>query len=97
MNQAIGATRSAGRLVVTGIPSAVRVPLDFHTLRRKELAVLNVRRSNHESEAALELLRDHPGRFAPILTHDFRLEDVERAFRMLEGYAEGVGKVVVRV
>jgi L-iditol 2-dehydrogenase len=97
MNQALGAARNAGRVVITGIASEVRVPLDFHVMRRKELALFNVRRSNHESETALELLRDQPQRFAAILTHEAPLGAIERAFAMLEGYQDGVGKVVIGV
>lgn len=96
INQAIGAARNAGRVVVTGIPSAARVELDFHVMRRKELALLNVRRSNHESETALELLRDCPQRFTPMLTHSFPLDAVDRGFSLLEQYADGVGKVLIR-
>ncbi len=96
-NQALGAARNAGRVVITGIASEVRVPLDFHVMRRKELALFNVRRSNHESETALELLRDQPKRFSAILTHEAPLGDIERAFAMLAGYEDGVGKVVIGV
>ena len=96
INHAIGAARNAGRIVVTGIPSAARVALDFHVMRRKELALLNVRRSNHESETALELLRDCPQRFTPMLTHSFPLDAVDRGFTILEQYADGVGKVLIR-
>jgi L-iditol 2-dehydrogenase len=96
IQQAIAATRNAGRVVVTGIPAAQHVPVDFHLLRRKELALYNVRRSNHESETALELLADAPQRFAALVTHALPLEDVERAFAMLAGYEDGVGKVIVR-
>ena len=96
MNQAIGATRNAGRVVVTGIPSAARVSLDIHTMRRKELPLFNVRRSNRESETALELLRDQPQRFGALITHVLPLDRVERAFTMLAGYEDGVGKVLVR-
>jgi L-iditol 2-dehydrogenase len=96
MNQAIGAARNAGRVVVTGIPSTVRVALDFHVMRRKELAMFNVRRSNHESEAALELLGSRRELFAPMLTHAFPLEEIERAFSLLEHYDDGVGKVVIK-
>jgi L-iditol 2-dehydrogenase len=38
-------------------------------MRRKEIAFFNVRRSNHESEEALELLAAHPQMFAPLVTH----------------------------
>jgi L-iditol 2-dehydrogenase len=96
INQGIGAVRNAGRLVITGIPSAAREALDFHTMRRKELAVLNVRRSNHESETALEMLRDHRQVFAPMLTHTLGMDQIERAFTMLEHYSEGAGKVVIK-
>jgi threonine dehydrogenase-like Zn-dependent dehydrogenase len=54
-----------------------------------------VRRSNHESETALHLLREQPGRFAPMLTHTMPIEKVQQAFSMLEHYADGVGKVVI--
>jgi L-iditol 2-dehydrogenase len=96
MNQAIGASRNAGRVVITGIPSTVQVALDLHVLRRKELAVFNVRRSNHESETAIELLRECPRRFTPILTHTLAFEDAQRAFTLLERYEDGVGKIVIR-
>ncbi len=97
LNEAIRVTRNAGRVVMTGIPSAGRVALDFHTMRRKELAMLNVRRSNHESEGALELLRERRALFAPLLTHTLPIERIESAFEMLERYEDGAGKVVIRL
>jgi L-iditol 2-dehydrogenase len=82
---------------MTGIPTVARVALDFHTMRRKELALFNVRRSNHESEAALDLLRDRRAFFAPLLTHTLPLDRIESAFEMLERYDDGAGKVVIRL
>ena len=55
-NNCLRATRHAGRVVVTGIPVEVQVPLEFSPMRRKELAIYTVRRSNHETEAAREML-----------------------------------------
>ncbi len=52
INQAIRAARNAGRVVLTGIHSAAMVEFEVSPMRRKELAIFNVRRSNHESEAA---------------------------------------------
>lgn len=95
MNQALAVTRPAGRVVITGIPVPVQVALDFHVMRRKELVVYNVRRSNRESELALELLQAHPDRFGPILTHRMPLEEIERGFALLDRYADGVGKLVI--
>jgi L-iditol 2-dehydrogenase len=95
INHCVEVARNAGRVVITGIPGETYVPLEFHPIRRKELVIYNVRRSNHESETALELLREQPGRFAPILTHAMPLEKVQQAFTMLEQYSDGVGKVVI--
>jgi L-iditol 2-dehydrogenase len=95
INQAIHAVRSAGRVVVTGIPSEVQVPVDFHPLRRKELAIFQVRRSNHDSEQALATLTADIRRFAPLLTHSRPLDEVGAAFEQLERYENGVGKIAI--
>jgi L-iditol 2-dehydrogenase len=95
LSQCVRAARNGGRVVVTGIPIALEPPIAWHPARRKELAIYNVRRSNRESEAALELLREHPARFAPMVTHTFPLEQVQAAFDMLENYSDGAGKVVI--
>jgi L-iditol 2-dehydrogenase len=95
MNQCLRVTRNFGRVVVTGIPSEVRVNLEFHVMRRKELALYNVRRSNHESALALRLLSEHSRLFAPMITHRRPLDQVEAAFSMLERYEDGVGKIVI--
>jgi L-iditol 2-dehydrogenase len=94
-NQAIQAVRNAGRVVITGIHSAAFVPFEVSPMRRKELAIFNVRRSNHESEGALELLVNQTDWFAPLVTHTRPLESIAEAFRVVEHYADGVGKLVV--
>ena len=89
--------RNAGRAVVTGIPPEARVTLDYHVMRRKEVHLYNVRRSNHEAGAAVELLRSHPSLFGPIVTHRRPLEEIQQAFEQVEAYAGGVGKMVIRL
>jgi threonine dehydrogenase-like Zn-dependent dehydrogenase len=88
--------RAGGRVVYTGIPSEMRVAIDMHTWRRKELAIHNVRRSNREGHAACELLARHGRLLAPVVTHSRALEDIQSAFTLLEGYDDGVGKIVIR-
>ncbi len=97
VNQCLHAARNAGRVIITGIPSEVRVPLEFHTLRRKELTFFPVRRSNHDSETALRLLAEHAQLFAPIVTHTRPLTEIQSAFDMLEGSGHDAGKVVLTV
>ncbi len=95
INQCLRVTRNAGRVVVTGIPPEARVTLDFHVMRRKELAFYNVRRSNHESEAAVALLREKPALFGPLVTHVEPIERIEETFFLVERYGDGVGKAVI--
>jgi len=94
--QAIHLTRNAGRIALTGIHSTPYVALDGSAMRRKELTIFNVRRSNHETEEALELLQAHPARFAPLLTHARDLEQIDEAFAIASQYRDGVGKMIVR-
>src|SRR5579872_4060806 len=96
INQCIHAVRNAGRVVVTAIPSGVRVPIEFSPMRRKEITLYNVRRSNHESVAALAMLDEHIKLFAPLITHTPPLDQIGRAFAQLENYEDGVGKIVIR-
>ncbi len=90
-------TRNAGRVVVTGIPPEPRVSLDYHEMRRKEIHLFNVRRSNHETEAAVDVMRLHPKLFGPIVTHTRPIEEIQEAFEQVEAYSGGVGKMVIRL
>ena len=94
-NQAIRAARNGGRVVLTGIHSAALVPFDVSHMRRKELAIFNVRRSNHESEAARDFLVANLALFMPLVTHRRPLADIAAAFETVEHYADGVGKMVI--
>jgi L-iditol 2-dehydrogenase len=96
INQCIHAVRNAGRVVVTAIPPGVHVPIEFSPMRRKEITLYNVRRSNHESAAALSMLDARIARFAPLITHTPPLDQIGRAFAQLENYEDGVGKIVIR-
>jgi L-iditol 2-dehydrogenase len=94
-SQALQLTRSAGRIALTGIHSTAFVSLDASTMRRKELTIFNVRRSNHETEQALELLQAHAAWFAPLLTHSRRIDQIDEAFAIASEYRDGVGKMIV--
>ena len=95
IDQCINVVRNAGRVVVTAIPSEPALTLDFSSMRRKEVSFFNVRRSNHESEEALHLLKQHSRRFAPLVTHQRPLAEIAGAFDLLERYRDGVGKIVM--
>ncbi|SPE23478.1 Alcohol dehydrogenase GroES domain protein [Candidatus Sulfotelmatomonas gaucii] len=94
--QAMEITRNAGRIALTGIHSTALVSMDGSTMRRKELTIFNVRRSNHETEEALELLKEHGEWFAPMLTHTRQMEQIDEAFEIASQYSDGVGKMIVK-
>ena len=94
-SQAIQLARNAGRIALTGIHSTQYVPMDGSAMRRKELTIFNVRRSNHETGEALDLLEAHPEWFAPLLTHTRPLDRIDDAFALASQYRDGVGKMIV--
>jgi L-iditol 2-dehydrogenase len=82
-------------MVLTGIHSAAVVGFEVSHMRRKELAIFNVRRSNHESHDAIRFLTEKAEWFAPMITHRRPLADIAGAFTTAEHYADGVGKLVI--
>jgi len=97
VNHCLHAARNAGRVVITGIPVEREVSLEFSPMRRKELVVYTVRRSNHETPAARDILVSNLPRFAAMITHTRPLERISDAFVQVEQRADGVGKLVIAV
>ena len=95
MIQAAQMTRNAGRVVLTGIHRTALAQIDASAMRRKELTLFNVRRSNHETKDALELLGAHASWFAPLLTHSRDIAHIGDGFEIASQYREGVGKMIV--
>jgi L-iditol 2-dehydrogenase len=95
VNQCVAALKPGGRLVLTGIHAELQVHFDVHQMRRNEIALFSVRRSNNESEDARDLLQEHTKLFAPLITHRRKLADISAAFALLETYSDGVGKLVI--
>jgi L-iditol 2-dehydrogenase len=95
-SQAMQITRNAGRVALTGIHTSAFVKVDAGAMRRKELTLFNVRRSNHETDEALQLLGAQAAWFAPLLTHTRNIDRIDEAFQIASQYRDGVGKMMVR-
>lgn len=95
INQAIRAVHSCTRVVLTGIHSGALIPFDTSHLRRKELTLINVRRSNDEPAAALQMVVERSQQFAPLVTHRRSLENIAEAFDIAANYRDGVGRMLV--
>lgn len=93
--EAAEVTRIGGKTVILGIPEDDRMEFDAHVVRKKELPIINVRRSAHCTGLALELLARKERPFSDLVTHTFPLEEIETALNLAAEYKDGVIKAVV--
>jgi L-iditol 2-dehydrogenase len=96
IDQAQALLTPGGTLVLVGIPHEPRVPIDMHTMRRKELTLKNVRRQKGCLAPVLRLIAQGMN-LDPLLTHQFPLEEIQQAFELVAGYRDGVIKAIVDV
>ena len=95
INQCVRALVHGGRIVLTGIPAETQIGVNIHQFRNKEVAIFNVRRSNHEGRMGVKLLHENSRLFAPLVTHKRPLAQINEAFALNEKYADGVGKLLL--
>ncbi|MCP5113789.1 MAG: alcohol dehydrogenase catalytic domain-containing protein [bacterium] len=96
LNAAIGLARPGGQVVSIGITSELDWKIDLETLMANELRLQTIKRSNHQSRPAIEILKSGCVPEA-LITHRLPLEQTPAAFEMLTDYSDGVGKVVIEV
>jgi threonine dehydrogenase-like Zn-dependent dehydrogenase len=97
MRQALDLVAAAGRVVVVGL-SAHEVPLRIGALPFRELDVLGVSCcQGHEFAAAADLVARHRDAVAPLITHDFSLEEAPHAIAFAIEHPAEVMKAVVHI
>ncbi|MCC6442730.1 MAG: alcohol dehydrogenase catalytic domain-containing protein [Armatimonadetes bacterium] len=89
----VAVSRIGGRALVIGIPVEDRLSFDAHTARRKELVIVNVRRSNFTLERAVHI----PFDTGTYVTHHFSLEETAEAFALVDSYEGGVIKAMIHL
>lgn len=94
VDDAVKILKPGGKLVLTGIPPEAKYTFDMDLMRRKELAVQNVRRQNHCVEKAIELISVGLP-VNKIVTHRFQPENTQEAFEMVAGYRNDVIKAMI--
>lgn len=97
VEECVAGVRIGGRVGLVGIPRVDSVSFDPHTARRRELDILNVRRSRFAVEPGIELVRRKQVDAGSLVTHTFPLDKVGEALELVHNYADGVVKAVVRV
>jgi len=95
MQQALGAVRPGGTVVVIGIPSSDEYVIRASQLRRNEITLRFSRRQNENYEEAIALVREGKVKLAPLLTHRFPVARVKDAFELASGKADGAVRVAV--
>ncbi|MHC5055433.1 MAG: zinc-binding dehydrogenase [Planctomycetota bacterium] len=88
---------AGGRVALVGSPREDLLSYLAHVARRKELDVLNVRRSLFGIERALPMALAGQVDLRTMVTHRFPLEETGKAFDILDRYADGVVKAMIAV
>lgn len=97
LDEAVELLKPGGRLVVVGIPRLERISFAIDKIRRKEINIVNIRRQNHCTQAAIDLIASGGAKVEFMITHRFKLEQTQQAFDMVAGYHDGVVKALIEL
>jgi L-iditol 2-dehydrogenase len=94
--QAVELARQGGHVMLVGIPPEDKLPLVPSNARRKGLTLRFVRRMKHTYPRALALAGQGRLELRSMITHSFPLEKIAEALELVDAYADGVIKAVVK-
>ncbi len=87
--------KPGGKIMVIGIPEFEhwKIPVDMG--RRKEIAIINIRRQNESLPETLQGLTDGRYDVSGMPTHHFPFSETQKAFDMVSEYRDGVMKAMI--
>ncbi|MBD3316799.1 MAG: alcohol dehydrogenase catalytic domain-containing protein, partial [Chitinivibrionales bacterium] len=94
-NNAAASARIGGRVLIIGIPEVDMLSIDPHGMRKRELLVQNVRRSNHALAPCIDLVGRGTVDISGLATHHFNLNQIDQAFSTVESYGDGVLRAMI--
>ena len=97
ISQGVQLLKPGGTLVIVGIPEVDEVSFPIHEMRRKELTIINVRRQNHCTQKAIDLLAHGKINMDSMVTHRFLLDETQKAFDLVANYRDGIMKAMILV
>ena len=97
IDQAVELLKPGGKLMLVGIPRLERISFMIDKIRRKEIAIINVRRQNECTQTAIDLIAGGKVNVDFMITHRFKLEQAQQAFDMVTGYRDGVIKALIEL
>ena len=95
IDQAIELLTPGGKLMLIGIPRENRISFAIDQIRRKEIAIINVRRQNGCTVATIDMVASGKIDVDFMITHRFKMEQAKQAFDMVAGYKDGVVKALI--
>ncbi len=97
LDEAVELLKPGGRLIIVGIPREERVWFVIDKIRRKEIAIVNIRRQNNCTQKAIDLIASGKAKIGFMITHRFKLEQTQQAFDMVSEYRDGVVKALIEI
>jgi L-iditol 2-dehydrogenase len=94
-NQSIEIARIGGTVVWIGIPESDSVSINEHTARRKELVIKTTRRFKSVYGRCIEAVESGKIVLKDMVSHEFKLQDIQKAFRLVESRSDGVIKAMI--
>ena len=95
IDQAVDLLKPGGKLILVGIPREDRISLSIDKIRRKEITIVNIRRQNGCTRATMDLVASRKVQADFMVTHRFKLDQIQRAFELVAGYKDGVVKAMI--
>jgi L-iditol 2-dehydrogenase len=96
LDEAVELLKPGGRLIIVGIPREERIWFDIEEVRRKEITIVNIRRQNHCTQKAIDLIASGKAKIDFMITHRFSFERAKEAFDMVSEYRDGVIKALIK-
>ncbi len=97
IDQAVDVLKPGGTLMLIGIPREDRISFAIDRIRRKEITIVNVRRQNACTRTTMDLVAAGSIRPDFMVTHRFKLDRIQEAFELVEGYRDGVVKAMIEL
>ncbi len=97
LDQAVEMLKPGGKLMLIGIPREQRVDFCPDLIRRKEISMINVRRQNHCTPKAIDLIAQKKVDLDFMITHTFRFDQTAEAFDLVADYRDGVVKALIKM
>lgn len=95
--QCAAVTKPAGRVVLIGICQEDKILINASNARRKGLSIMLVRRMRHTYQRSIDLLNRGMADLKGMITHRFKLEEIKKAFELVDVYGDKVIKAVINI